>query len=174
MARNNRGTGSIYYREDRKVYEGKIKVGTKFNGKPIYKYVTRKRQKGVADELVRIKSQIIEGGYIEPSKAKVIDWLLEWLEVYMRNSIKEQTYNTYKMVIEKMLFPLLRDVKLKGLTPIMMQNAFNLLSKKYSAATVRKIKNILNSALSVARQNDLMVKDPLIGIKLPKLQKPKI
>jgi integrase len=174
MTKRNKGTGSIYYREDRKVYEGKIKVGTQYNGKPIYKHVTRKRKTDVQNELISIGAKLNEGAYTAQSNAKAIDWLYDWLETYMQNNIKEQTYNTYNMVIKKMLAPFLRDVQLKNLTPLMLQNAFNELSVKYAPSTLRKIKNILNSALRAARENELIAKDPFVGVKLPKLQKPKI
>jgi integrase len=174
MATSKKGLGTIYYRNDRKVYEGRIKVNTKANGKPKYKYVIRKHKTDVLDELVKIKAQLNDKVYIEPSKIKVIDWVKEWLAVYKRSKIAEQTYNTYEMVISKMLAPLLWDVKLKDITPLMLQSIFNELSKKYAPSTLRKIKSILKSAFRVAIQNDMMVKNPMIGIQLPKLQKPRI
>ena len=174
MSQRNKGTGSIYYRSERKIYEGKIKVGVKYNGKPIYKYVIGKRKTDVQNELIKIRSQLNKGSYCEPAKTSLSKWLNEWLNVYMRASIKEQTYNTYKMVIDKIVGSLIGDVQLKNLTPIMIQHAFNRMADRYAPSTLRKVKSILSMAFRVARQNAMLDKDLLSGLKLPRLQKPRI
>jgi site-specific recombinase XerD len=128
----------------------------------------------VQAELVRIKAQLDEDTYFEPSRMALKNWLNKWLSEYMRNSIKEQTFNTYEMVINKIIAPIIGDVALKNLTPLMLQQTFNKLNEKYKPSTIRKIKSILNMAFGVARNNELIAKDPLSGLKLPKLKKPEI
>lgn len=174
MSKRNKGTGTIYYREDRKVYEGRIKVGTKYNGKPIYKHVTCKRKTEVQTQLVKLKAQIDAGTFFEPSKQKLKTWLNVWLNTYMRDHIREQTFNTYRTVIDKIIVPLIGDVQLKSLTPLMLQQAFNELSQKYAPSTLRKVKSMLKMAFHVAKDNELILKDLLSGLKLPKLEKPQI
>ncbi len=56
----------------------------------------------------------------------------------------------------------------------MMQKMFNELAKSYEPSSLRKIKSILAMALRKAKKNDLIIKDPMIGVKLPKLPKPEI
>lgn len=170
----NKGTGSIYYREDRKVYEGKIQTAKKYNGKPIYKYITRKTKKEVQDELVRIIAQVNEGTYFEPSKMPLWMWMDKWMEVYERDNIREQTYESYKQTIRTKITPFIGDVKLNNLTPMMVQQMFNELSKSFSPATLRKAKSVLRMAISQAIDNELIVKDPTRGLKLPGLPKPEI
>ena len=174
MSKRNKGTGNIYYREDRKVYEGRLQVGTKYNGKPIFRFVTNERKTDVQKELVRIKAQLDKGVYLEPSNKSLRMWLNDWMEAYMRDSIKQQTYENYEMMIRTKIVPLIGNVQLRYLTPLMVQQVFNELSQKYSPATLQKVKSILRMALSKALDNELIIKDPIRGLKLPKLSKPQI
>jgi hypothetical protein len=141
MPKRNKGTGNIYYREDRKVYEGRLQVGTKYNGKPIFRFVTNERKTDVQKELVQIKAQLDKGVYLEPSNKSLRMWLNDWMEAYMRDSIKQQTYENYEMMIRTKIVP--GNVQLRNLTPLMVQQVFNELSQKYSPATLQKVKSIL-------------------------------
>jgi integrase len=174
MSNRNRGIGTIYYRKDRGVYEGRIKTGVKNNGRAKYKYTTKERKTDVINELIRIKAKVNEGEYLEQSKTHVIDWMLDWLDTYMQRSIKKQTYTTYKMIINKTLRPILKNMRLKDLNPKFIQQMFNQLGDRYSPATLRKIKSIFNLSMVTAIENDLISRNPLIGIKLPKIDKPDI
>ncbi len=174
MPKRNKGTGNIYYREDRKVYEGRIQVGRKYNGKPIFRFVTKKRKTDVQKELIQIKAQLDKGIYFEPSNTPLRIWMYDWMEAYMRDSIKQQTYVTYELMIRTKIVPLIGHVKIQNLTPLMVQQAFNELAKQYSPATLQKVKSILRMALRKALDNELIIKDPMRGLKLPKLLKPQI
>ncbi len=58
MEKRNKGTGCIYFREDKDQYEGRIIIGSKYNGKPIFKYVTGKRKTDVQRQLTNIRAQL--------------------------------------------------------------------------------------------------------------------
>ena len=174
MEKRNKGTGCIYFREDKDQYEGRIIIGSKYNGKPIFKYVTGKRKTDVQRQLTNIRAQLDNGTYFEPSKITLGSWLNEWMETFMKMSVKVQTFNTYEVLINKTIVPLIGGVKLKDLAPIIMQKVFNELTKSYQPSSLRKIKSILVMALRKAKENDLIIKDPMIGVKLPKIPKTEI
>lgn len=169
-----KGTGNIYYREDRKVHEGRIQVGTKYNGKPIYKFFTSKNKTFLQRKLIQIKAQLDNGTYFEPSNKPLKVWLSDWMDTYMRSNVKQQTFETYEMIVRTILVPLIGDVQLKNLTPLMVQHAFNTLTEKYSPATLQKVKSILSMALDKAMKNEMIVKDPTRGLKLPTVPKPRM
>jgi len=170
----DKGTGSIYYRKNRGVYEGRMQIGVKHNGKPKYKYITNSDEKVVKKALVQIEAQLDRGVYFEPSKKLLRIWMDEWLETYMRDSVKQQTYEIYEMLVRTIIVPKLGDVQLRNLTPLMVQQAFKELTCEYAPATLHKVRSILHMALSKAMDNEFIVRDPMRGLKLAAVPKPQI
>ena len=75
------------------------------------------------DEAVRILHEL---SYIKDTAPKSFDnmrlgeWLDLCLEVYMKNSIKQSTYNGYESYIRNHLKPSLGEVRLQDITPGML------------------------------------------------------
>ncbi len=53
---------------------------------------------------------------VDPTSTMLIDWLKLWLETYMRNTLKQSTYVSYKGYIENHLAPAFPTLKLKDFT----------------------------------------------------------
>ena len=49
------------------------------------------------------------------------EWLSEWLENYVKTSVKERTYAKYADIVRIRLIPALGDYELDELTPLIVQ-----------------------------------------------------
>lgn len=52
---------------------------------------------------------------------KYIDWLTQWLENYIRPSVKVRTYERYKIIIEKHIRDKIGGMELDALSPLVLQ-----------------------------------------------------
>lgn len=176
MAKKSNGTGTIRQRANG-TWEGMYYL--KGKRKSIY----GKTETDVRIRLNKIIADILEGEHIEQSKDTLGDWLVKWREEFAYPVIKTSTYDTYGDYINKHFLP--HDIskcQLKRLKCDMLQRFFNQkyengrldgkggLSPKY----LKNIRNMLNCALEQAVENELIKKNPLVYVKLPKQKKPEM
>jgi integrase len=99
--------------------------------------------------------------------------------VYAQPTIRESTYESYELYVRKHINPTIGECRLKSLKNNILQKFFNeklengRLDKKggLSVKTVSNMKNMLHEALEQAIINELIVKNPLKGVRLPKQKK---
>ena len=58
-----------------------------------------------------------------------IDWLIQWLENYIRPSVKVRTYERYTLIIEQHIKGKIGSIKLDDLSPILLQQFILTVSK---------------------------------------------
>ena len=73
------GDGMVRKREDGR-WEGRIVVGHKQNGEPIFRYVLAKTQKELLDKLHRDLEAFQDVELTEDSRMTLGEWLDRWLE----------------------------------------------------------------------------------------------
>lgn len=161
------GEGSIYKVGNK--WKGAIIIGRSEDGKLKRKTFTGKTKEEVQRKMQPILAQIKSGDYIEPSNIKLADWLDTWLTTYKKNVLKPTTYDSYETNIRRHLKPELGHLTLKELNVLHIQQFIN---QKYeqgaSTALLRKIRNILHGALKQAIINQLIAKNPVEGVVMPK------
>lgn len=109
---------------------------------------------------------------------KFKQWLLIWLENYIKPGVKLRTYTNYKQTTERKIIPILGDYEMSSLTPLIIQRFVtdlliygnSLTRKGLSNSTVNLIITIIQSSLKSAYL--LGEINEYIGdkIKRPKLQ----
>lgn len=167
------GEGSITKRSDGR-YMGRYTV----NGKR--KSVYGATHSEVRKKLNEILNDISKGCYIEPSKETFGCWLQEWLITYALPTVKQSTYVSYEGYIRIHLLPELGETMLTALNREQIQRFFNKKSagspdkKGLSPKSLKNIYNMLNSTLEQAVTNEKIIRNPLRGIKLPKIVKKEI
>lgn len=167
------GEGSITKRSDGR-YMGRYTV----NGKR--KSVYGATHKEVRKKLNEVLNDISQGCYVEPSKETFGCWLQEWLITYALPTVKQSTYVSYEGYIRIHLIPELGDIRLTALSREQIQRFFNKKSagsqdkKGLSPKSLKNIYNMLNSTLEQAVTNEKLIRNPLRGIKLPKIEKREI
>jgi len=126
-----------------------------------------------------IYAEMLNDNYVEPSSITYGEWLIEWLETYSKPIIRESTYISYETYIRAHITPKLGNIKLKSLNTDKLQKFFNdkaageRLDNRtggLSTKTLRNIKNMMHLALEQAKANELIVKNPVDAVKLPRQQ----
>lgn len=123
---------------------------------------------------------LLNDTHVEVSVMTLGGWLDFWLERYSKPVTRQSTYISYETYIRVHIKPSIGDVSLRHLTAGTMQNFFNVLavngrkdrkSGGLSTKTLRNIRNMLHLSLEQAIVNELLVKNVMKLIKLPKQRK---
>lgn len=171
--RRNNGEGNIL-KLDNGRYMGKIMIGRLPNGKPNRKTVYGDTQAEVLEKINELKYEFNHGLYIEPNRMRLGEWLQIWLKTFKKKKLKARTYDTYESQINAHVIPSLGNIALKDLTSFHIQVFYNkLCDEGLSSATIRKIHQIINSALDKAQEQRMIHFNPAESVELPPLeQKP--
>ena len=183
MARAANSAGSIRKRTQVKsgktytYYEGRCTVGfDPLTGKQIQKTITGKTEREVQQKLSKMRVDVDERTYIEPSKQTLGEWLDMWLETYVAGSVKPYTEDSYRAVCENHIKPLLGNIKLAALSAPQIQQLYNKLvrEKGLSAKTVKNVHGVLHRALNKAVQIGDIRHNPADACELPKVYQKEI
>ena len=88
------GDGMVRKREDGR-WEGRIVVGHKQNGEPIFRYVLAKTQKELLDKLHRDLEAFQDVELTEDSRMTLGEWLDRWMEDYGAATLRPNTCLLY-------------------------------------------------------------------------------
>lgn len=104
------------------------------------------------------------------------EWLDNWLETYMRATLKQSTYISYLGYARNHFKPALGNVILKEITPRMLQQFYNykLMQENLSPKTIINLNLYLHKALSQAVAEGLILTNPAASLNLKRGQKPQI
>ena len=92
------GDGMVRKREDGR-WEGRIVVGHKQNGEPIFRYVLAKNQKELLDKLHRDLEAFQDVELTEDSRMTLGEWLERWMEDYGAATLRPNTLRSYEQFI---------------------------------------------------------------------------
>ena len=109
---------------------------------------------------------------------KYIDWLIQWLENYIRPSVKVRTYERYKLIVEQHIKDKIGGVELNDLSPLilqpliteLLQNGNKKTGKGLSANSVNAIISVIQSSLKTAHLLGLTDEYTADKLKRPKLK----
>lgn len=178
--RNAQGNGTIRQR-DSGLWEARYTVGRDpGTGKQVQKSVYGESQSAVRKKLTATVNDIDNGIYTAPKKLKMSQWLDIWLSEYVANSVKPNTYRTYKTQVEKHLKPAIGSVQLQGLSTHVIQGVYNALRRDtsdkpgLSAKTIKNCHGVLHKALYQAMRLGYIRVNPADACELPRQDKKKI
>ncbi len=168
--------GSIRERKDGR-FEVRVTAGYDFetgNSKRISYYTKTKAE--AVKKLHEEEYKIHFKEYVDPTSTKLIDWLRLWLETYMRNTLKQSTYVSYKGYIENHLAPAFPTLKLKDLTTKLLQDFYNykLTEEGLSPKTITNLHRCLHKAMNQAVLEHHIDFNPCDAVSLPRNEKPQI
>lgn len=115
-----------------------------------------------------------DGGFVyEAGKLTVEEYLNCWLKDSVKGVRKESTYATYASINRTHISPALGGVKLKSLTPSHVRGFYGEKSRSgLSAATVKKMHDVLRKALAQAVSDGLIPRNAADGVKTPRVSAP--
>lgn len=168
------GDGMVRKRRDGR-WEGRIVVGHKENGDPIFRYVYAPTQK---DLTAKLRQRI--GAYqgvdlTEQSKMTLGEWLDQWLED-VAGTIRPNTLTRYQGAIRNHIKPRLGDKVISQITPKAIQRLYDHLAKAgnintgigLSSGTIYGIHGMLHEALAAAEQAHIIISNPTERVPTPR------
>ena len=177
--RRPQGDGTIRKRVDGR-WEGRIIIGHKSNGMPIYKSVFGKTQKATLAELHKLIDQYQGVDLSEKCRMTLGEWLDKWLDEYMIFTIRENTLARYRNMVDNQVKPYIGNKRLTSLTTVDIQKLYTKLKnegrirehpihgRQLSDSMVRGVHMMLHQALEMAVTERLIVKNPTKGTTIPK------
>ena len=181
--RRPQGDGTIRKRADGR-WEGRIVVGHKKDGSPMYKSVFGKTQKATLKELHKLIDLYRDVDLTEECRMTLGEWMDKWLDEYMIFAIRESTLDSYRNITKNQVKKYIGHKPLSSLTTADIQRFYNKIKKEgrmkpkrdgsYELADsmVRKIHMMLHEALDTAVRERLIAKNPTNGTTIPKTNYP--
>ncbi len=173
------GDGLVRKRSDGR-WEGRIVVGHKEDGLPIYRSVFAKTQKELLGKLHDRIETYRNVELSEQSNMTLGEWLDKWLNDYMSMTIRESTMSSYQGMVKNYIKPVLGEKRISDITTADVQKMYNYLrkhgrmevhwekGKELSDSSVRGIHMMLHQAMDAAVRERLIVKNPTEGTVIPK------
>lgn len=117
-------------------------------------------------EAMKKLSSMEAGQLVLNEKMTLATWAAEWLETYLRPSVKANVYELYESILRLHILPKLGGVPLSSLRPIQIQRTVNEM-EDMSSSMLSKTRIVLNNMFRDAKLNHLILENPTEGVKWP-------
>ena len=173
------GDGRVRKREDGR-WEGRIVIGHKENGEPLFRHVYAKTQKALLDKLHQNIECYRDVELTEDSRMTLGEWLNRWLAEYKAGTVRPGTLQSYRCYIEYYIKPQLGDKQISLISQQDIQRMYRRLKTEgrvhehpemdhqLSDSMVRHIHSTLHAALKDAVQAHVIPRNPTEGTTAPK------
>lgn len=173
------GDGMVRKRDDGR-WEGRIVIGHKENGEPLFRHVYAKTQKALLDKLHQNIECYRDVELTEDSRMTLGQWLDRWLTEYKAGTVRPGTLEGYRRYIEYYIKPQLGDKQISLISQQDIQRMYRRLKTEgrihehpemghqLSDSMVRHIHSTLHAALKDAVQAHVIPRNPTEGTTAPK------
>ncbi|WP_409968512.1 site-specific integrase [Bengtsoniella intestinalis] len=177
------GDGMVRKRDDGR-WEGRIVVGHKDDGKPIFRSVFGKSQKELLEKLHQQKTVYQDVELTEGCAMTLGDWLDKWLDDYMNGTVRPSTLQGYRNYAENYIKPHLGEKTISLITTTDVQRMYTKLKKSgriveheksgksLSDSTVRSVHSMLHLSMEMAKHEGFIAHNPTLGTVVPKPNPP--
>lgn len=169
--RNANGDGSIYQRKDGR-WCAAVTIGYDQNGKQKKKYIYDKDREKLRAKLLALQNDIIiNDGYVRDDVITLEQWCRRYMNDFIKNTVRITTFDSYDTICRNHIYNAdIAHMKLKDIKPYHLQPYLN--GKSYlSKSSIKKIYLLLNMFFDGAVKNDLIIKNPLVAINIPRSTK---
>lgn len=162
------GEGSLYFDKSKNRWYGVVTTGFDADGKPIRKKVSAKDHKEAKKKFDELKEQVRKGTYVDKDNSRLEDIILFQIERDRSlNIIKDVSYlrrmETYKVIQNSSI----GKMPIQNITETNLLIFFNSVTH-YAQSYISKIYRSINSAFKYAQSKEIIYKNPLDQIKVPK------
>lgn len=173
------GDGMVRKRDDGR-WEGRIVIGHRENGEPLFRHVYAKTQKALLDKLHQNIECYRDVELTEDSRMTLGEWLDRWLTEYKAGTVRPGTLEGYRRYIEYYIKPQLGDKQVSLISQQDIQRMYRRLKTEgrihehpemdhqLSDSMVRHIHTTLHAALKDAVQAHVIPRNPTEGTTAPK------
>lgn len=165
------GEGSLYYDKSKKRWYGVVTVGYDLEDNPIRKKVSDKDFAVAQNLFDELKEQVRKGTYVDKDNSRLEDIIKYQIE-------KDKSLNIIKDVSYRRRLDTLKIIQSHRIAkmPIQLIDDLNLLTffnsiTHYAQSTIRKVYGQINSAFKFAQNKEIIYRNPLWQIKMPKSAK---
>ncbi|MEK3819636.1 site-specific integrase [Cytobacillus sp. FSL W8-0315] len=163
-----------YIRKRGKTYSYTVDIGKDLKtGKRKQKtrsgFRTKKEAQAALAELI---NNVEKGSYIEPTKQKLQDFALEYLEKSYKNKVKASTYERLHSLLLNQIFPWFGNIGLKDIDQFLIHQFYDEKIKEgLSSSYIQRMHEVINMLLKIAYKWELIPKDIASLIEAPRLMK---
>ena len=173
------GDGMVRKREDGR-WEGRIVVGHKKNGTPIFQHAYAHTQKELTEKLHQNIERYQDVELTEDSHMTLGEWLDRWLTDYKENTVRPGTLAGYRSCIENYIKPQLGGKQVSLVTSQDVQKLYRRLKENgrvrehprfgstLSDTTINRLHAIFHQAMEDALHAHIIAKNPTVGATVPK------
>ena len=173
------GDGMVRKREDGR-WEGRIVIGHKNNGEPLFRHVYAKTQKALLDKLHQNIECYRDVELTEDSRMTLGEWLDKWLTDYKEGTVRPSTLTGYRHFVNDYIKPQLGNKQILLISQQDVQRMYRCLKKEgrvhehaelgheLSDTMVHSIHCMLHAAMKDAVQAHVIPKNPTEGATAPK------
>ena len=173
------GDGMVRKKEDGR-WEGRIVVGHKANGAPIFRYVYGRTQKELLSKLHQSIGTYQDVELTEDSRMTLGEWLDRWLDEYKAGTIRPSTMYGYRQYARNYIKPILGDKVISRITSTDIQRMYTRLKREgrvhehpeyghqLSDSMLSRIHAMLHHAMKDAQRAHLIARNPTEGTVVPK------
>lgn len=174
------GDGMVRKRTTDGRWEGRIVVGHKENGLPIYQTVLASTQKELTSKLNSYRESFKGVNLTEDSRMSLGSWLDKWLDEHMAFTLRPSTLKGYRHIVNDYIKPHLGGKQIYAVTTADVQKMYNALKKNgklrvgadgekgLSGSTVRSVHMVLHESMEYALREHLIVRNPTENTTIPK------
>ena len=174
------GDGMVRKRTTDGRWEGRIVVGHKENGLPIYQTVLASTQKELTSKLNSYRESFKGVNLTEDSRMSLGAWLDKWLDEHMAFTLRPSTLKGHRHIVNDYIKPHLGGKQIYAVTTADVQKMYNALKKNgklrvgadgekgLSGSTVRSVHMVLHEAMEYALREHLIVRNPTESTTIPK------
>ena len=170
------GDGTVRKRADGR-WEGRIVIGHKAGGTPIYKSVFAKTQKELMPKLHGLIDEY-RGVEVTDCDMTLEEWAERWMTEYAEPTLRASTVRGYRSNLKTYINPALGDRQLRAIRQKDVQRFYNALKRRrverggevvpIADSTVRKAHLLLHEIMDAAVSARLISRNPTNGTKVPK------
>lgn len=139
----------------------------------------KKREKSIEAATSRFESDVKSGAYNSSGNIRLAQYMNNWLEDYVQRELSSASYHTYKSWIDRIIAPELGSIRLKDLKRSDLKHLYHRMedgelkgqTRKYKPNTIRRVHQIISSAISCAVEDEIISTNKISGMKLPKKDK---
>ncbi|PEZ08830.1 hypothetical protein CN330_23800 [Priestia megaterium] len=116
-----------------------------------------------------LSTQLENGLNIVDNKMTLNQFLPKWLDMAAKRRVRETTFDNYQRAVNVRILPILGHVRLTELNGAVCQKFFNhLVDEGLSERYIEYIYTVFNGALEKAIDWDLLLKNPLRKVDIPR------
>ncbi|SFX78233.1 Site-specific recombinase XerD [Thermoactinomyces sp. DSM 45891] len=135
--------------------------------KSVSGFKTKKEAQKACAELI---AQIENGGYKEPSKITLGEFITEYMENHVKHEVRPSTFQNQLGTTNQNIIPNLGSLQLQHMTPLIVQEFYTkMLNQGYKASYIRVVHAILSKALKRAFEWDMIPKNISSVLKPPRI-----